>query len=449
MTTSQPYCLETFMENLQKRAPDEAEFHQAVREVFEDVVPVANETPHYLDCALLERMSEPERIVSFRVAWEADDGKVHVNRGYRVQFNGAIGPYKGGLRFHPSVNPSVLKFLAFEQTFKNALTGLPMGGGKGGSDFNPNGHSDREIRNFCNAFMMELHRHIGPNVDVPAGDINVGTREIGYMFGAYRRITNEFEGSITGKGITYGGSELRMEATGHGLLHFVCHMLETAHDSVSGRTFAISGAGNVATHAADKAIEMGGTVLTLSDSGGFLHMSDGFGHDLISEIRDLKADGGSLSELSDRSGLDWHEGKKPWNIKCDIALPCATQNELNLEDAEALAENGCRVIGEGANMPLTAQAISYVRDHGILFAPAKAANAGGVAVSGLEIAQNRTGLTRTRSDISETLHTIMREIHERCAEHGKRDDGKIDYAKGANVAAFRKVADAMVAQGIS
>ncbi|MBU2532152.1 MAG: NADP-specific glutamate dehydrogenase [Alphaproteobacteria bacterium] len=438
------------MEYLRRRTPPEPEFHQAVTQVLDHVISTANETDTLREHAIIERLTEPDRMIAFRVTWEDDNGDVQVNRGYRIQFNSAIGPYKGGLRFHPSVNPSVLKFLAFEQTFKNALTGLPMGGGKGGADFDPKGRSDREIMRFCAAFMVELHRHIGPDTDVPAGDINVGPREIGYLFGSYRRITNEFEGALTGKGLTYGGSELRVEATGFGLLHFVCHMLGRANDALDGKTVAVSGAGNVATHAAEKAIEMGAKVITLSDSKGFIHDPDGVDKDKIDWVRRLKSrPGASLAAYADEFGAEWLEDGKPWCVPCDVALPCATQNELGLSDARQLLDNGCRLIAEGANMPLTKKALELVHDSRILLGPGKAANAGGVAVSGLEITQNQMRASRTRGDISSELHDIMKAIHDKCAEAGDGKDGYIDYSRGADIAAFRKLAKAMLAQGIS
>lgn len=446
---SSAYNLKTFLADLKERTPGEDEFHQAVSEVFCDIIPIVNESERYRSEAVLERLSEPERTISFRVVWEDDNGGIHVNRGYRVQFNGAIGPYKGGLRFHPNVGISVLKFLAFEQTFKNALTGLPMGGGKGGADFDPKGRSDREIMRFCSAFMSELYRHIGPDIDVPAGDINVGTREIGYLFGAYRRLTNEFEGALTGKEMSYGGSQLRTEATGFGLMHFVCHMLDAANDGVEKKTVVVSGSGNVASHAAEKAIEMGARVLTLSDSQGFVLDEDGFDLEKINWVREHKArTGESLAACAEKFGVGWHKGKQPWGVACDIALPCATQNEVSGDAAKTLLDNGCRLIAEGANMPLTEAAVQLVRDRRILYGPAKAANAGGVAVSGLEISQNRIGRSWSKGEIGDRLHEIMKSIHDRCAEHGKAEGGHIDYARGANVAAFQKVASAMSAQGI-
>lgn len=449
MSNNNRYDLDALMSQLKERAPNEDAFHQAVEEVFEDLVPYANERPELGAHAILERLTEPDRLISFRVSWEADDGTIEVNRGFRVQFNSAIGPYKGGLRFHPSVSPSILKFLGFEQTFKNALTGLPMGGGKGGANFDPTGRSDREIMRFCTAFMTELHRHIGPDIDVPAGDINVGAREIGYLFGAYRRITNGFEGALTGKGQSYGGSALRTEATGYGLLHFVTHMLKQQDDTVEGKRIVISGAGNVATYAAEKALALGATVVSLSDSDGTLRFDDGLDQDVIEDVRAIKAKSGSLEELADRSGAEWVSDTAPWGLACDVALPCATQNEMDGDGAKSLINAGCKLIAEGANMPLTADAISRVNDAGVLFGPAKAANAGGVAVSGLEIAQNRTRESRSRDTISEQLEDVMASVHEQCVEHGKRDDGSVDYAKGANIAAFKKIADAMIGQGIS
>ena len=440
--------LDTFMQSLEQRTPHQPEFHQAVREVLQDVMDIAEE-PRFAEHALLERLVEPDRIISFRVVWEDDRQRVRVNRGYRVQFNSAIGPYKGGLRFDPGVNLSILKFLAFEQTFKNALTGLPMGGGKGGADFNPKGCSDREVMRFCTSFMQELHRHIGPDIDIPAGDINVGSREIGYMFGAYRRITNEFEGSLTGKGLSYGGSEMRNEATGFGLMHFVCHMLAAQSEPVEGKTIAISGAGNVATHAAEKAIEMGGRVVTLSDSHGFVYDEGGLSKEKLDWVRRLKSKrGASLASYAGEFGATWHADQKPWGVHCDIALPCATQNEIDTEAATDLISNGCKFVAEGANMPTTVDALKRLRDANVLFGPAKAANAGGVAVSGLEISQNQSRKPRKREEINQELYEIMRDIHDLCAKYGRKDDGTIDYARGANIASFVKVADAMISQGL-
>lgn len=447
---SDHYEVSSFISALRERTPGEGEFHQSVEEFLCDVVPVVNETPHYQGHALLERLTEPDRVISFRVSWQRDDGVIQVNRGYRVQFNGAIGPYKGGLRFHPSVNQSILKFLGFEQTFKNALTGLPMGGGKGGSDFDPKGCSESEIARFCQAFMLELHRYIGQDRDIPAGDINVGMREIGYLFGAYRRITGNHTGVLTGKGLTYGGSEMRMEATGHGLIHFLCCMLE-AHDmALEGQSVVISGAGNVATHAAEKAIEAGARVLTLSDSGGFIHDREGLDNEKIDWVRRHKSKpDASLKDYSEAFDADWHEGKKPWAVEATIALPCATQNEITENDAKALVEAGYKAVAEGANMPLTKGARKVVSDAGVLFGPAKAANAGGVTLSGLEISQNRIRRSTSRGELADELKSLMQEIHDACASEGKGTEGRINYARGANIAGFRKVADAMVAQQVS
>lgn len=447
---AQPYELRSFLDALETRMPGQAEFHQAVEEFAGDVIPVINDAPEYKNGALLERLTEPDRTVSFRVTWERDDGSICINRGYRVQFNGAIGPYKGGLRFHPSVTPSILNFLGFEQTFKNALTGLPMGGGKGGSDFDPSNCSEAEIARFCQAFMLELHRHIGPDRDIPAGDINVGAREIGYLFGAYRRITGTYQGTLTGKGLAYGGSEMRTEATGYGLIHFLRCMLK-AHDAdLDGKTVIISGAGNVATYAAEKAVSFGANVVTLSDSGGFIHDPDGLTKEKIEWTRKHKSkSGASLEAYAEEFGADWHADKTPWDVDCDIALPCATQNELEEKDAKRLISNGCEMIAEGANMPLTRDAKRAISESEIIFGPAKAANAGGVAMSGLEITQNRKRQSDSREQLAEQLEDIMSDIHERCVSEGQNSSGDIDYARGANIAGFRKVADAMIAQGIN
>ncbi|MEM1105546.1 MAG: NADP-specific glutamate dehydrogenase [Pseudomonadota bacterium] len=443
------YCLDPFMDALEKRAPRETEFHQAVRELAQDIIPIINDTPAFQDACLLERITEPDRVISFRIVWERDDGSVAVNRGYRVQFNGAIGPYKGGLRLHPKVTPSVLKFLGFEQTFKNALTGLPMGGAKGGADFDPSGCSDAEIERFCAAMMTELHRHIGPDRDIPAGDINVGAREIGYLFGAYRRITGNHQGVLTGKGLSYGGSEMRTEATGYGVIYFLQEMLEAAGRDLDGLRVAISGAGNVATYAAEMAIARGAKVITLSDSKGLVVDEEGFTTEKLAWVRDLKSgSGGTLEDFCAEFGADWHEGEAPWRVACDVALPCATQNELDADAAKQLLENGCIAIAEGANMPLTAGARDVIRKSDCLFGPAKAANAGGVAVSGLEIWQNRRRRSVARDTIADALKTLMSDIHDQCAEEGCGQGRKIDYARGANIAGFKTVARAMVAQGI-
>ena len=438
-----------FLSDLEKRTPGENEFHQSVAEIIPDLIPIVNETPEHREGALLERLTEPDRIVSFRVDWRDDDNVTHVNRGYRVQFNSAIGPYKGGLRFHPTVTQSVLKFLGFEQTFKNALTGLPMGGAKGGADFDPAGRSDAEIMRFCQSFMQELHRHIGPDIDIPAGDINVGAREIGWMFGEYRRITNRFAGVLTGKGLSFGGSEMRTEATGYGVVQFLCHMLAERDESIDGKTIVVSGAGNVATFAAELAMCKGGRVVTLSDSRGFIHDADGLTQDKIDWVRQHKAKpGASLEVYADTFDATWHAGKAPWDVTCDIALPCATQNELDADGVKALIANDCAAIVEGANMPTTRAAQAAIREAGLLFAPGKAANAGGVAVSGLEISQNRQRRAQSRDDLAEALQDIMQTIHDTSAEAGRTSSG-IDYAKGANVAGFCKVADATYAAGVA
>lgn len=440
--------LNDFLCDLEKRTPGEDAFHQAVGEVLPDLLPIVNDTPEYRDAAILQRLTEPDRIISFRVDWRDDDNVAHVNRGYRVQYNSAIGPYKGGLRFHPTVTQSILKFLGFEQTFKNALTGLPMGGGKGGADFDPSGRSEPEIMRFCQSYMQELHRHIGPDVDIPAGDINVGAREIGWLFGAYRRITNQFEGVLTGKGLSIGGSEMRTEATGYGVVQFLCHMLAELGDEIDGKTIVVSGAGNVATYAAELAIRKGGKVVTLSDSRGFVHDANGLTQDKIDWVRDHKAtSGASLEAFADEFDAEWHADKTPWDVPCDVALPCATQNELDADAAKALIGNGCRAIVEGANMPTTAKANTVIRDAEILFAPGKAANAGGVSISGLEITQNRQRRSHSRQSLADSLHEITRGIHDTCAEAGRSKSG-IDYSKGANIAGFRKVAEAMHAAGM-
>jgi glutamate dehydrogenase (NADP+) len=440
--------LERFMRRLRDRTPNEPEFHQAVEDVADDLLPLVQADRDLRDAAILERLTEPDRVITFKVVWDDDEGRVRVNRGYRVQFNGAIGPYKGGLRFHPGVDLSTLKFLGFEQTFKNALTGLPLGGAKGGADLDPRGLSPRALQRFCRAFMLELHRYIGPDTDVPAGDINVGPREIGWLFGAYRKLTNEFEGALTGKGLSFGGSARRIEATGNGLVYFLCRML-TAHDlDMEGMTVTISGAGNVATHAADKALSLGARVVTLSDSRGTIHDPAGLTTEKIAWVRELKSKpGASLETYTRKFGGEWRAGERPWAIPCDAALPCATENELGEDDARALVAQGCRAVAEGANMPTTRQAHAVLDEAGVLFAPAKAANAGGVAVSGLEISQNRAAKPQDAETVQRELNAIMGDIHDQCVEAGRRQDGHIDYARGANIAAFRKVAQAMLAQG--
>ncbi len=439
-----------FISEVEKLNPNEPEFLQAVTEVAETVIPFIEENEKYANKQLLERMVEPERTILFRVPWTDDDGKIHVNKGYRVEFNSAIGPYKGGLRFHPSVNLSILKFLGFEQTFKNSLTTLPMGGGKGGSNFDPKGKSDAEIMRFCQSFMTELFRHIGPDTDVPAGDIGVGGREIGYMFGQYKRIRNEFTGVLTGKGRSYGGSLIRPEATGYGNVYFAKDMLATRGESFKGKTVVISGSGNVAQYAAEKAIQFGGKVVTFSDSAGYIYDPEGIDEEKLAFVMELKNEKrGRISEYTKKyTGANFVEGKRPWEVKCDIALPCATQNELNGEEAKVLLDNGCICVGEGANMPCTPEAIEAFQKAKILFSPGKASNAGGVATSGLEMSQNSLRLSWTAEEVDEKLHGIMNDIHAACVQYGKDGDGYVDYVKGANIAGFVKVADAMLAQGV-
>ena len=439
-----------FISEVEKLNPNEPEFLQAVTEVAETVIPFIEENEKYANKQLLERMVEPERTILFRVPWTDDDGKIHVNKGYRVEFNSAIGPYKGGLRFHPSVNLSILKFLGFEQTFKNSLTTLPMGGGKGGSNFDPKGKSDAEIMRFCQSFMTELFRHIGPDTDVPAGDIGVGGREIGYMFGQYKRIRNEFTGVLTGKGRSYGGSLIRPEATGYGNVYFAKDMLATRGESFKGKTVVISGSGNVAQYAAEKAIQFGGKVVTFSDSAGYIYDPEGIDEEKLAFVMELKNEKrGRISEYTNKyTGANFVEGKRPWEVKCDIALPCATQNELNGEEAKVLLDNGCICVGEGANMPCTPEAIEAFQKAKILFSPGKASNAGGVATSGLEMSQNSLRLSWTAEEVDEKLHGIMNDIHAACVQYGKDGDGYVDYVKGANIAGFVKVADAMLAQGV-
>lgn len=440
--------LNDFMDGVKKRSPGETEFHQAVQEVAATILPYIADKPEYTKNMILERMTEPDRIISFRVTWQDDEGNVRVNRGHRVQFNNSIGPYKGGIRFHPSVTLSVLKFLGFEQTFKNSLTQLPMGGGKGGADFNPKGKSDAEIMRFCQAFMTELSKYIGPDIDVPAGDIGVGGREIGFMFGQYKRMTNRFNGVLTGKGREFGGSLMRPEATGYGAVYMLEDMLHTRGLEIDGHKAVISGSGNVATHAAEKIIHRGGTVLTLSDSGGFIYDKDGITLERLQWIKDLKEKRrGRISEYADEfKGTEFHEGR-PWNVACDMALPCATQNEINADEAEALVGNGCIAVSEGANMPTTIDGINKYQAAKILYGPSKAANAGGVATSGLEMSQNAAHISWKEEELSKLLRDIMSNIHAACEEYGKESDGYIDYMKGANIAGFRKVADAMLAFG--
>jgi len=438
-----------FMANVIARNPGETEFHQAVEEVAESLIPFVEENPQYKQAKILERMTEPERVLMFRVPWIDDRGEVRVNRGFRIEMSSAIGPYKGGLRFHPSVNLGILKFLAFEQIFKNSLTTLPMGGGKGGADFDPKGKSDNEIMRFCQSFMTELCRHIGPDTDIPAGDIGVGGREIGYMFGQYKRIKNEFTGVLTGKGIEWGGSLIRPEATGYGVVYFAEEMLKTRDMNFQGKTVVISGSGNVAQFAAQKVIEKGGKVVTFSDSGGFVHDPEGIDEDKLAFVMDLKnMRRGRIKEYADKYKAEYFTDQRPWGIKCDIALPCATQNEINEEDAAKLVAGGCIAVSEGANMPSTPEAVEiFIRDQ-ILYGPGKAANAGGVAVSGLEMTQNSMRLPWTREEVDDRLRRIMQSIHSTCETYGKEDSGFINYVNGANIGGFIKVADAMLAQGV-
>jgi glutamate dehydrogenase (NADP+) len=442
--------INAFMDLVKVRNANEPEFLQAVTEVAESVIPFIADKPKYQDAKILERMVEPERTLMFRVPWTSDNGEVNVNRGYRVEFNSAIGPYKGGLRFHPSVSLSILKFLGFEQVFKNSLTTLPMGGGKGGSDFDPKGKSDAEVMRFCQSFMTELQRHIGPDTDVPAGDIGVGGREIGFMFGQYKRLRNEFTGVLTGKGLNWGGSLIRPEATGYGTVYFAKEMLATKGDSFEGKTVVISGSGNVAQFACEKVTQLGGKVVTLSDSKGHIYDPAGIDADKLAWVMALKGvRRGRISEYTDQfPGSSFHAGERPWGVTCDVALPCATQNELNGEEAKTLLANGCIAVAEGANMPSTPEAIEAFHDAKILFSPGKASNAGGVATSGLEMSQNSLRLSWTREEVDEKLHNIMVAIHKACVDFGAREDGSIDYVKGANIAGFVKVADAMLDQGV-
>ncbi|MGF1563786.1 MAG: NADP-specific glutamate dehydrogenase [Flavobacteriales bacterium] len=454
MSTTQTHSarLEAFMQEVRKRNANEPEFIQAVEEVAETVIPFIEKNPKYADAKILERIVEPERTIMFRVPWVDDKGQVQVNRGFRVQFNSAIGPYKGGLRFHPSVNLSILKFLGFEQIFKNSLTSLPMGGGKGGSDFDPKGKSDLEVMRFCQSFMTELTRHVGADTDVPAGDIGVGAREIGFMFGQYKRLRNEFTGVFTGKGVNWGGSLIRPEATGYGAVYFISNMLERSGDSLRGKTVAISGSGNVAQFAIEKVQQMGGKVVTVSDSAGYVFAPEGIHAEQLDFIKDLKnVRRGRISELANAyADMTYFEGERPWSLptNVDVAIPCATQNELNGDDAQQLIERGIKVVGEGANMPSTPEAVEVFRSKGILFAPGKACNAGGVATSGLEMSQNSLRLSWSREEVDERLRGIMNSIHEACVKYGRDDQGKVDYVRGANIAGFVKVADAMIDQGV-
>lgn len=447
--TSAEKELKHFMQGLKKRNPYEKEFHQAVEEVATSVMPWYLEHPEYRKAQILERLTEPDRIVTFRVSWETDDGDIRANRAWRVQFNHALGPYKGGLRFHPSVTLSVLKFLGFEQIFKNSLTGLPMGGAKGGSNFNPKGKSPREVMRFCQSMMTELHRHIGEDVDVPAGDIGVGSREISYLFGQYMRLENRWSGVLTGKGLAFGGSAVRTEATGYGCVYFCEHMLNEHSEGIQGKRIAISGSGNVALYAAEKAIEKHAKVVTLSDSSGFVRVDGGLTDEQLNFVKDLKEKRrGRISEVADKfESIEYHDGARPWGVACDVAMPCATQNELNESDAKSLVDAGVLAVCEGANMPLTAGAAEHFKQYGVLHAPGKASNAGGVAVSGLEQSQNAMRISWSREEVDQRLRNIMSEIHSRCVEHGRRG-GRVDYVDGANVAGFKKVSDAMLAYGV-
>lgn len=441
--------MERFYSGLQRRNPGETEFHQAVYEVAHSIFPYIADKPHYHDKQILERMAEPDRTIIFRVVWEDDKGNIRVNRGYRVQNNNAIGPYKGGLRFHPSVTLSVLKFLAFEQTFKNSLTGLPMGGGKGGSDFNPRGKSDSEVMRFCQAFMSELYKHIGPNMDVPAGDIGVGAREIGYLFGQYKRLTTQFVGVLTGKGLEFGGSLIRTEATGYGTVYMMESMLALKKDAVDGKTCVVSGSGNVATYAVEKINQLGGKVVTMSDSSGFIYDPAGIDADKLAYIVDLKTvRRGRISEYAKEYDVAFHAGQRPWGIKCDLAFPCATQNEISGDEAKTLVANGCIGVSEGANMPTEQAGVDAYIDAKILFAPSKAANAGGVAVSGLEMSQNSARISWSEEELQVMLRKTMSRIHDQCVQYGQEEGGYVNYLKGANIAGFVKVADAMLAFGV-
>jgi glutamate dehydrogenase (NADP+) len=440
--------IEEFMDLVARRNPGETEFHQAVREVVESVMPFIEKNPKYQKAKILERMIEPERTIIFRVPWLDDQGEVQINRGFRIEMNSAIGPYKGGLRLHPSVNLGILKFLAFEQVFKNALTTLPMGGGKGGSDFDPKGKSDNEVMKFCQSFMIELERHIGPDTDVPAGDIGVGGREIGFLFGQYKRLRNEFSGVLTGKGLNWGGSLIRPEATGYGCVYFVEEMLKTRGDSLKGKTCAVSGSGNVAQYTVEKLIQMGAKVVTLSDSDGYIYDKDGIDKKELNCVLHLKnVKRGRIKECAKEFNCKYVEKQRPWSVKCDVAFPSATQNEIDENDAKTLVKNGCIAVGEGANMPTTPQGVEVFQKAKILYAPGKASNAGGVATSGLEMSQNSARLSWTREEVDRRLHDIMIAIHEQCVKYGK-ESGYVNYVNGANIAGFVKVADAMLDQGL-
>lgn len=441
--------VQQFMAMIKAKNPGENEFHQAVQEVSESLIPFIEENPKYKHAKILERIAEPERTIIFRVPWLDDKGEVQINRGFRIEMNSAIGPYKGGLRLHPTVNMGILKFLAFEQVFKNSLTTLPMGGGKGGSDFDPKGKSDNEVMRFCQSFMSELFRHIGPDTDVPAGDIGVGGREIGFLFGQYKRLKNEFSGVLTGKGIEWGGSLIRPEATGYGATYFAKEMLSTRGEGLKGKIVTISGSGNVAQYATEKVTQLGGKVVTASDSNGFIYDPKGIDAEKLNFIMELKnVRRGRIKEYSEKYGVEYFEGKRPWMIKCDIAMPCATQNEINVEEAKLLVKNGCICVSEGSNMPSTLEAVGVFLNAKILYGPGKAANAGGVATSGLEMTQNSMRLPWSREEVDEKLHTIMKNIHSTCVKYGTKEGGFINYVDGANIGGFVKVANAMIAQGV-
>ncbi len=441
--------LKDFMANVIAKNPGEVEYHQAVEEVAATILPFLEENPKYKEAKILERIGEPERVILFRIPWVDDKGEIQIQKGYRIEMNSAIGPYKGGLRFHPTVNLGVLKFLAYEQVYKNSLTTLPMGGGKGGSDFDPKGKSDNEVMRFCQSFMSELFRHIGPNTDIPAGDIGVGGREIGFMFGQYKRLRNEFTGVLTGKGLEWGGSLIRPEATGYGQVYFAEEMLKTRGDSMKGKICTVSGSGNVAQYCTEKATELGAKVVTLSDSKGYIYDPDGIDKEKLEYVIWLKnVKRGRIKEYAEKYGVEYVEGQRPWGVKCDVALPSATQNEINGDDAKTLLSNGCFLVSEGANMPSTPEAVDVYLNNKILYGPGKAANAGGVAVSGLEMAQNSMRFGWTREEVDAKLQQIMKDIHANCIKFGKEDDGWVNYVKGANIGGFVKVADAMMAQGV-
>jgi glutamate dehydrogenase (NADP+) len=441
--------VDEFMAKLIAKNPGESEFHQAAKEVIESIMPFIEEYPKYKHAKILERITEPERVVMFRVPWLDDKGEIQVNRGFRIEMNSAIGPYKGGLRFHPTVNLGILKFLAFEQVFKNSLTTLPMGGGKGGSDFDPKGKSDNEVMRFCQSFMTELARHVGPDTDIPAGDIGVGGREIGFLFGQYKRIKNEFTGVLTGKGLEWGGSLIRPEATGYGAVYFAEEMIKTRGESFKGKVVTVSGSGNVAQYAVEKVNQLGGKVVTLSDSSGYIYDPSGINDEKLAYVMELKnIKRGRIKEYAEKYKVQYIEGERPWKIKCDMAIPSATQNEINKEEAETLVKNGCVAVSEGANMPSTPEAVEVFLKEKILFGPGKAANAGGVAVSGLEMAQNSMRLPWSREEVDNRLHMIMTNIHDTCVKYGREKSGFINYVNGANIGGFIKVADAMIAQGV-